>query len=188
MWSSRSLIQIVYRIAGSLRSRFIHIPKTLNERIEMGAGDLCFTEKGFTLLELLTVLAIIGTLANVAIPKYIKYKVESQNVIAITEITTIDKEIITYHLENESYPDSLNDLPLNDTTDPWGNPYRYMKVEGAKKGKLRKDQFMVPVNTDYDLYSMGADGKSSSPFTSANSHDDIVRANSGDFIGIASKF
>jgi len=47
---------------------------------------------------------------------------------------------------------------------------------------------MVPVNTDFDLYSMGKDGKSRAPFTAKASHDDIVRANDGKFIGLVSEY
>ncbi len=47
---------------------------------------------------------------------------------------------------------------------------------------------MVPVNTDYDLYSMGKDGKSTSPFTAKASQDDIVRANNGGFLGLVSDY
>ena len=46
----------------------------------------------------------------------------------------------------------------------------------------------MPVNSDFDLYSMGADGESSAPFTAKNSHDDVVRANNGAFIGLAEDY
>ena len=46
----------------------------------------------------------------------------------------------------------------------------------------------VPLNTDYDLYSMGRDGKSKTPLTASESHDDIVRALDGEFVGLASEF
>ena len=53
------------------------------------------------------------------------------------------------------------------------------------KGKLRKDKFLVPLNSDYDLYSMGPDGKSVPPLTAKASRDDILRANDGEFFGPA---
>jgi general secretion pathway protein G len=46
----------------------------------------------------------------------------------------------------------------------------------------------VPVNSDFDLYSMGPDGQSKPPFTAAASRDDIVRASNGGFIGPVSDF
>jgi general secretion pathway protein G len=41
----------------------------------------------------------------------------------------------------------------------------------------------VPINSDFDLYSMGEDGKSSPPLTAKSSRDDIVRANNGAYYG-----
>ena len=61
-------------------------------------------------------------------------------------------------------------------------------MEGTPQGKLRKDRFLVPVNSDYDLYSKGQDRKSSTPFTAKASQDDIVRANDGAYVGLASEF
>ena len=53
---------------------------------------------------------------------------------------------------------------------------------------MRKDKNLVPVNTDYDLYSMGEDGRSVGPFTAKASRDDIVRANDGGFVGLAADY
>jgi general secretion pathway protein G len=44
------------------------------------------------------------------------------------------------------------------------------------------------LNTDYDLYSMGKDGKTKGPLTAKDSHDDVIRANDGRFIGLASEY
>ena len=56
---------------------------------------------------------------------------------------------------------------------------------GGIAGMARKDRFLVPINSTYDLYSMGADGKSVLPLTATYSHDDIIRANDGTYIGLA---
>ncbi len=48
----------------------------------------------------------------------------------------------------------------------------------------RRDRFLVPINTYYDLYSVGKDGASVAPLTAGPSKDDIVRANDGGFIGL----
>jgi general secretion pathway protein G len=52
----------------------------------------------------------------------------------------------------------------------------------------RKDRFLVPINSDFDLYSMGKDRETVAPLTAKKSHDDIVRANDGAFVGLASEF
>jgi general secretion pathway protein G len=55
-------------------------------------------------------------------------------------------------------------------------------------GQQRKDRNLVPINSDYDLYSMGPDGRSVSPLTAQASRDDIIRANDGGFVGKASDY
>jgi general secretion pathway protein G len=55
-------------------------------------------------------------------------------------------------------------------------------------GKARKNQFLVPLNSDYDLYSTGQDGDSQSPLKAKVSRDDIIRANDGAYIGLAAAY
>lgn len=55
-------------------------------------------------------------------------------------------------------------------------------------GAMRKDRFLVPINTYFDLYSMGPDGMSAAPLTAAASRDDLIVANDGDYIGLASLY
>lgn len=143
---------------------------------------------GFTFIELMIVLAIIGTLAAIATPTYLNYKDKIRVTIAISDIKAIEKALLVYSGEHDELPSNLGEIGMANLTDPWGNPYQYYPVEGTPKGKLRKDHFMVPVNSDYDLYSMGADGKSVAPFTAKASRDDIVRANDGGFIGLVSNY
>ena len=56
------------------------------------------------------------------------------------------------------------------------------------KGKPRKDHALHPINTDYDLFSVGKDGKSTAALTAKISQDDIVRANNGRFLGFVSNY
>ena len=51
-----------------------------------------------------------------------------------------------------------------------------------------KDSALAPLNTDFDLYSVGPDGDSRLPLTAAASRDDILRANNGAFIGRAENY
>jgi len=46
----------------------------------------------------------------------------------------------------------------------------------------------VPINSTYDLYSMGADGRTATPLTAAISRDDIIRANDGQYVGFAENY
>lgn len=143
---------------------------------------------GFTLIELLVVMAIIGTLAGIAIPLFASYMEKAKITRAIADIRTIEKEILASSIEDGSFPNDLDEIGYGSLRDPWGNPYQYTPVEGTPKGKLRKDHFMVPVNTDFDLFSMGPDGGSAAPFTAKASRDDIVRANDGQFVGSVSQY
>ncbi|MGD2185979.1 MAG: prepilin-type N-terminal cleavage/methylation domain-containing protein [Desulfobacterales bacterium] len=149
---------------------------------------------GFTLVELMIVVAIIATLSAIAIPNYIGYRYKAQIAAAIAEIRILEEKIANYVVDNDDYPDSLNDIGTGPFIDPWGNPYAYLKIAGVdhkgggKTDKRRKDHNMVPVNSDFDLYSKGRDGDSKAPFTAKHSRDDIVRANDGQFVGLASDY
>lgn len=73
--------------------------------------------------------------------------------------------------------------------DPWGNVYQYTNLGTVKgSGKARNNKSLVPINSDFDLYSMGKDGASASPLTAKASRDDIVRANNRRFVGLASEY
>ena len=61
-------------------------------------------------------------------------------------------------------------------------------MDGAKVGQKRKDKSLHPLNSDYDLYSMGPDGQSQTAITAKASRDDTIRANNGGFIGVAEDY
>jgi general secretion pathway protein G len=159
-------------------------------------GPRCFgyynqNIRGMTLIEVLIVIVIIGILSSIAIPTYFSTKEKAKMAATISEIKILEKMIQGYNIDHGSYPENLDELGRKTPKDPWGQPYQYLRIEGnAKKGvgKMRKDRNMVPVNSDFDLYSKGKDGKSQSPFTSKASQDDIVRANDGRFIGLVSDY
>ena len=144
---------------------------------------------GFTLIEILVVIAILATLAAIAIPAYSNHIQRAKIVRCIEEVRMLESEIAAYQENNDKLPDNLNDLGRGNILDPWGNPYQFLNFDNVTgQGKMRKDHNLVPLNTDYDLYSMGKDGKSKPPLTAKASHDDIIRANNGSFIGIASDY
>jgi general secretion pathway protein G len=146
------------------------------------------TRRGFTLIELVVVVMIVGLLAALAVPNFQRVLERARIVKAVGDISVIGQNINEYFLTNDAYPASLVDIGMGAYSDPWGKPYVYMVIAGAKKGQLRKDKFLVPINSDYDLYSMGADGESKPPLNAAASKDDIIRANDGGFVGLAEAF
>jgi general secretion pathway protein G len=150
-----------------------------------------YRQSGFQLIELLIALAVVSVLAMIAIPSYSSYRDKVDNADAAADITTIVQAIERYYTEFNRYPDSLADVNLANLQDPWQHPYQYLRINGAGlkgKGALRKDKSLVPINTDYDLYSSGKDGATAAALTAKSSQDDIVRANNGRFIGLAADY
>ena len=118
--------------------------------------------KGFTLLELLVVIVIIGLLAGYVAPRYFSQVGRSEVQVARAQIESLEKALDQFRLDTRHYPtaeqglDALMVKPANETNwagpylkkavpnDPWGRAYVY-RVPGSK--------------TDFDLYSLGKDGK-----------------------------
>jgi len=72
----------------------------------------------------------------------------------------------------------------------WSSSWFVSEAWAASGGvtKPRKDRFLTPINSDYDLYSMGPDGESNEPLTVPVSRDDIIRASDGAYVGVAENF
>jgi general secretion pathway protein G len=144
--------------------------------------------KGFTLLELLTAVALVGVLAAIALPAYNGYRERVRARQCAEDVATMAAAIQRYADEHRDYPDSLADVQFQARTDPWGQPYRYYNIAANGKGGARKDKALNPLNTDFDLYSVGPDGQTKSQVTNQDSLDDVIRANNGGFIGNAADF
>ena len=117
---------------------------------------------GFTLLELLVVIVIIGLLAGYVGPKYFGQIGKSEVKVARAQIDAFEKAIDAYRLDVGRYPSTEQGLaalvtrPANEPKwqgpylrqdvppDPWGKPYLY-KMPGAR--------------ADYDIISLGKDGQ-----------------------------
>ena len=118
---------------------------------------------GFTLLELLVVMVIIGLLAGYVGPKYFAQVGKSEIKVAKSQMVALEKALDQYRLDTGHYPTSeeglaaLNAKPANETKwdgpylkkavppDPWGNSYLY-KIPGEH-------------GSEFDLYSYGKDGQ-----------------------------
>lgn len=116
--------------------------------------------RGFTLLELLVVLAILGLIATFAAPQVLKWLSGAKSDSARIQIEAVSSAIDLYRLEVGSYPPDLEALVTQPSgADRWDGPY-------LKKRTLPKD----PWGRDYiyrnpgeygpyDLYTLGADGQ-----------------------------
>ncbi len=143
----------------------------------------------FTLVELMLAVAIVAVLTAIAVPAYSRYVDRGRVAQAKGDIVNMEVAIAQYVADNGSRPAALSNLRNVSLVDPWGNPYQYLdlSLKGAT-GQARKDKSLVPINSDYDLYSMGKDGQSVPPLTANVSQDDIVRGRNGDFVGLGSDF
>jgi general secretion pathway protein G len=144
---------------------------------------------GFTLIELALAIAAVTILAAIAIPSYQSAINKARNAQAIKDIYHIENMIERYRSVNQyQLPPDLASLGAPIPLDPWDNAYVYLNIEaGVSKGMVRKDKKLNPLNSDYDLYSIGADGRTARPVTAAFAQDDIVRAGNGSFVGLGSE-
>jgi general secretion pathway protein G len=141
------------------------------------------------LVELAIVLVIIATLMVLAVPTYTNTLNNAKIARAVGDISTLEKDIATYEVANGAPPPSLDAIEQGTLLDPWKRPYQYLRFADAKgTGAMRKDRFLVPLNSTYDLYSLGKDGRSRPPLNANVSQDDIVRANDGAYVGLASGY
>ena len=148
-------------------------------------------QRAFSIFEFAIVLTIFALLVGIIGPAMLKMADSAKADAAGSDIQEIADAIDDYFDENGEYPDSLADIFSPVPTDPWGNPYYYVKIQGAVPtpvGSLRKDKNLVPINSDYDLYSSGADGQTANALTAAISKDDVVRGRDGNFFGYASDY
>lgn len=155
-------------------------------RVAHGRGPLA----GFTLIELLVAVAMAAILLVLAVPSYESYAQSVKVTAAITDIMKISTAIGQYEtVHGLTPPPDLSAVGMNGMLDPWGRPYVYLSFTGLTgKGPMRKDKNLVPINTEYDLYSVGADGQTRPPLTAQVSQDDVILANDGNYIGLASKY
>lgn len=143
-------------------------------------------QQGWTLIELLTVLVIVGILTSLTMNRSQRAMLAARNAQAAVEIMELMTAVDDYELDNDALPVSLAAIGEGGKLDPWGNVYQYAVIIDVDTA--RKDKFLVPVNTTYDLYSMGADGRSRRAFNAPASHDDIVRAGDGSYVGLAAGY
>lgn len=147
--------------------------------------------KGFGLLDLILILIVFSLVAALAVPVYGEYAKRMSINRAIEDLAALSREISSFQRGNDGRnPATLQQLGISIPLDPWGNAYRYVDLSGQPSGSrpARKDDRHRVLNTDFDLYSGGADGVSRVPLSARGSRDDVLRANNGLFIGLAEDY
>ncbi len=145
--------------------------------------------RGYSLVELMLVLALSGILASVTVPAYARHVERARIAESVGVISDMSLRVYLFRELSGHFPDTLAEavsiLPL----DPWGQPYRYLRIDGAPNSasQRRADAFLKRLNTDFDLYSIGADGRTTRGLGGAGK-DDIVRAGNGAFVELGEDF
>jgi len=145
--------------------------------------------RAITLFELLILAAIVATLTGIGIPAYNRYLNNANMAKAIVDIRMVEHDIYQFEGENGRIPDGLEEVGRGNDLDPWKRPYQFLNTT-TKMGpaKARFDKLFKPLNTDFDLYSIGRDGQTEENLDKKVSLDDIVRALNGQFVGLASEY
>lgn len=128
-----------------------------------GIGDAC----GFTLLELLVVLVILGILASFIGPKLMGHPEEARRTKAVVQIQALETALKTYRLDNGVYPSTDQGLQALVELPKSGKPPGKWRTGGyLEKGKVPLDPWGNPfiylspgVKSEFDLSSLGADGE-----------------------------
>jgi general secretion pathway protein G len=139
------------------------------------------------MVEILAATVVAGILASIAVVKYRGHQEKVRLGVAILDLQGLNFQISAM----DPLPNSLAAIGKGDLLDPWGNPYEYLKFDLSGPGDppgARKDRSLHPLNSFFDLYSKGPDGDSMLPLTAGPSRDDIVVANDGKYVGIASGY
>ena len=147
---------------------------------------------GFTLLELVAAVTIGAILLAIAVPTYKSHIDKLKIDQARNDLLQIANAIERYRTANSfQLPDSLDQLSGAQRLDPWGHPYQFLNFSSpipGINGRIRKDHNLHPLNSEFDLYSMGEDGDSKAPLTAKASRDDVIWARDGAFIGLGEDF
>ena len=122
-------------------------------------------QRGFTLIEVMVVVVILGILAGIVVPKLLDRPEEARRTKAVLQIKGIEEALALYKLDNGLFPSTNQGLTALVTKPEAGRiPIKYR--EGGYMKKVPSDPwsgdyiYLSPgLNGDYDLLSYGADGE-----------------------------
>ncbi len=125
------------------------------------------TEKGFTLIELMVVIVILGILAGLIVPRIMGRPDEARQAKARIQIESLETALKLYKLDNGSYPTTEQGLQALVEQPDVGEPTERWREGGyLEKGKIPRDPwsndyiYLSPgAKGEYDIISYGADGE-----------------------------
>lgn len=134
----------------------------MNRRIPVKKTDC----RGFTLIELMVVIVILGILAGLIIPRIMGRPEEAKRLKAQIQIESLETALKLYRLDNGMYPDTEQGLQaLIEEPETGTLPKNWRKGGYLEKGRLPKDPwgndfvYLSPgVHDEYDIMSYGSDG------------------------------
>ena len=134
-------------------------------RNAMFPGTRTYRERGFTLIEVLVVVVILGILAAFVVPKFFDKPGEARQVKARSDIQSLSTSLNMYRLDNFAYPSTNQGLEAL-VSQPGGLPEARNWKAGGYVDRLPKDPwgrdyvYLSPGQRgDFDLYTLGADGQ-----------------------------
>jgi general secretion pathway protein G len=145
---------------------------------------------GFTLVEVIMVVAIVGLLAVIAYPSFERSVEKGRVANSAADLSEMAQAIERFFIANNRYPDSLADIGSGAKLDPWDMPYSYLKIMGNPRSgrRQRRDLALQPINSDFDLYSWGKDKFTDQNISNFLGQDDVIRGRNGRYIGLGEKF
>lgn len=122
------------------------------------------TRRGFTLVEMLLVMVILGTLAAIVVPKFTGRTEQAKETAAKTQISSISTALDAFEVDNGYYPEGQEGLEelteQPDDADNWRGPYLKQAIPLDPWGNEYIYEFPGEHNDNgYDLMSMGPDGE-----------------------------
>lgn len=122
-------------------------------------------QQGFTLIEIMVVVVILGVLAALVVPRIMDKPTEARIVKAKSDILAIENALKLYKLDNYTYPSTDQGLEAL-VTRPQGEPEPRQWKEGGYLARLPQDPWSFPylylnpgVHGEIDVWSQGADGQ-----------------------------
>ncbi len=144
-------------------------------------------DAGFSIVEIVIVVLVGALLVAIGLPVAEGYIDRTRVAQAVVDVGDMSKSLRQIDRSTGALPATLAEVGLDGKIDPWGRPYAYLNLR-LGGGQPRKDKALRPLNSDFDLYSIGKDGDTRASLLHPKSRDDVIRARDGAFIGTASEF